>query len=385
MFYTHDAIVVGGRVAGAATGMLLARAGLDVLVVDRARYGSDTFSTHAFMRAGVLQLSKWGLLGEIVDAGTPAVRRTTVRYGRDEEVIDIKPIPGCEALYAPRRWLLDRVLIDAAANAGADVRMGTGVVHLLRRDDGSVHGIEVRDHTGLRYSASAPITIGADGAKSLVAKSVAAPTYRQGDHAAAFIGSWFSGVESDGYQWLYNLGGSAGIIPTNDGQVSAWVAMPSTRFPVARQLPNKGFWPTFDHVAPDWAERLRSGVQHGPFRAFPGIPSYLRQPYGPGWALVGDAGYFKDPITAHGMTDALRDAELLANAVVRGLGSGRLVEEFEDYRTTRDRLSLDLVALADRVASFDWDLDELRELLPDMSTAMRPEIAHLSELAPATT
>src|SRR5206468_10109150 len=73
----HDVVVVGARAAGAATAMLLAGAGLDVLVVDRSRYGADTLSTHALMRAGVAQLHRWGLLDAVVRAGTPPVRATT--------------------------------------------------------------------------------------------------------------------------------------------------------------------------------------------------------------------------------------------------------------------------------------------------------------------
>ena len=378
MSRSYDVVVVGGRLAGAATGLLLGRAGLDVLVVERARYGSDTFSTHAFMRAGVIQLHKWGLLDEIVHAGTPAVRRTVLRYGEEQEIVDIKPTLGAPALYAPRRWLLDRVLADAAMRAGADVLFETAVSRLLRGDDGTVHGVELRDRSGRTRSVTAPMTVGADGARSLVARSVGATSYRRGRNAAAFVGGYFSRVEADGYQWLYNHGASAGIIPTNGGQVSAWVAVPSNRFPAARQLPAKGFWAAFDHVAPDWAERLRRGALDGPIRGFPGIPGYLKQPYGSGWALVGDAGYFKDPITAHGMTDALRDAELLADAIVRGLGSGHLADELERYRELRDRLSIELLDLADRVAGFDWTLAQLRDLLLAMSAAMKAEVHHLT-------
>jgi len=118
---SYGAVVVGARCAGAATAMLLARAGVDVLVVEQAARGSDTLSTLAMMRAGVLQLSRWGLLDAIRAAGTPRIQTTTFHYGSDAVEIRIKPRDGVDALYAPRRTLLDPLLADAAAAAGADV------------------------------------------------------------------------------------------------------------------------------------------------------------------------------------------------------------------------------------------------------------------------
>ena len=126
----YDVVIVGARAAGAATAVLLARQGMRVLVVDRDRYGTDTLSTHALMRGGVLLLSRWGLLDQIVDAGTPAIRRTTFYYGAETVSVAIKPSPGVDALYAPRRTLLDRVLVDAAVAAGAEVRFGVTVTGL---------------------------------------------------------------------------------------------------------------------------------------------------------------------------------------------------------------------------------------------------------------
>jgi 2-polyprenyl-6-methoxyphenol hydroxylase-like FAD-dependent oxidoreductase len=381
----YDAIVVGARVAGAATGMLLARAGLDVLVVDRDRYGSDILSTHALMRGGVLQLCRWGLLDEIIEAGTPAVRRTVVRYGDSEETVEIKPQPGCEALYAPRRTLLDRVLADASFRAGADVRFGTTVTGLLRGADGrTVTGITGRDRTGRHLDARAPIVIGADGGRSLVAREAGADAYVTGRHASAFLVTWYSGVEADGYQWLYGHtpeGGarSAGIIPTNGGQVCAWVAVPSAIFSTRR--PEQHFHDVMAAIAPDWGARLAAARRHGPVRGFPGRPAHLRRPWGPGWALVGDAGYFRDPITAHGITDGLRDAELLARAVIAGAADpAEVAAQLADYQRTRDRLSLPLLEVTDRVASYRWSMGHLRDLLLNVSAAMRPEVAHLQEL-----
>ena len=127
----YDVIVVGGRCAGAATAMLLARGGLKVLSIEAARRGTDTLSTHALMRGGVLQLHRWGLLDAVVASGTPAIRATQFIYGDDVETVDIRPGDGIAALRAPRRTVLDVLLLDAAGAAGAEIRSPARVTRLL--------------------------------------------------------------------------------------------------------------------------------------------------------------------------------------------------------------------------------------------------------------
>lgn len=378
----YDAIVVGARVAGATTAMLLARAGSRVLVLERGRLGTDILSTHAFMRAGVMQLSRFGLLDSIVAAGTPPIRRTVIRYGDVEEIVDIRPSPHADALYAPRRTVLDRTLVAAAIAAGAEVRFETAVHGLLRDDRGRVCGVVGRAADGSAFTARAPITVGADGIRSLVAREAGALTYALGRHATAMVAGYWSDVAVDGYQWLYGTGQTAGLIPTNDGQVCVWAGMPAPRFRTsARYQADLGFHHILEAVAPAWSAALARGRRNGPLRGFPGIPGYLRQPWGDGWALVGDASHFKDPLTTHGMTDALRDAELLARAILAADGTtAGFAHELAAYHDTRDRLSRPLFEVADRAASFQWELSDLRDLLIELSKAMRPEIGHLLEL-----
>src|SRR5919202_5966716 len=127
-------LVVGARCAGAATAMLMARRGMKVLVIDRAAYGADTMSTHALMRGAVLQLHRWGVLPRLREMATPPVRSTSFHYGDEAPVrIEIRPADGVDALYAPRRTVLDSILADAAAEAGAEVRHGHALVALTRR------------------------------------------------------------------------------------------------------------------------------------------------------------------------------------------------------------------------------------------------------------
>jgi flavin-dependent dehydrogenase len=382
----YDAIIVGARVAGASTAMLLARAGLRVLVIDRARHGTDTLSTHAFMRGGVMQLSRFGLLDEVIAAGTPPVHRTVIRYGDTEETVDIRPGPYVPALFAPRRNLLDRILVDAAVRAGADVRFQTALTGLLRDDDGRVIGVEARGPSGHRLVARAPLTIGADGLRSRVAREVGALTYESGTNASAMVVGYWSGVQVEGYQWLYGTGMSAGIIPTNDGQVCVWAGTPSSGFERQRREPDLGIHRILRTVAPDWSQALSRGHQHGPVRGFPGVQGFLRQPWGRGWALVGDASHFKDPLTTHGMTDALRDAELLARAVLGSAeGTDDLDHALAGYQDLRDALAHELLLLSDRAAAYDWDMARLRELLLAVSRTMRPELQYLLELDATST
>ena len=137
---SHDVIVVGARAAGAATAMLLARRGLRTLLLDRGQLTSDPMSTHALLRGGVLQLSRWGLLDQVIAAGTPPVRRSTFRYGDETAVVTHRPSPGVDALYAPRRTILDDLLVRAAADAGADIRYEVRVTDVIERSDAVAGG-----------------------------------------------------------------------------------------------------------------------------------------------------------------------------------------------------------------------------------------------------
>ena len=374
----YDAVVVGARCAGAATAMLLARRGLDVLVVEQGERGADTLSTLALMRAGVLQLSRWGLL-DGVRAASPPIRTTTFHYGGAAAVeIRIKPRDGVDALYAPRRTVLDPLLADAAEAAGADVAYRTRLVD-LQRDRGRVRGAIVEGHDGAPRSIAAGIVIGADGVQSIVARLCDAEPQRFGAHAGAVIYTFCRGLDVEGYHWYYAPGVSAGVIPTGGGDVLVFAAVPRARFmrELRFNLP-AGFHGVIEAAAPRLAPAVRAAAPVGPYRGFAGHTGYLRPAWGPGWALVGDAGYFKDPITAHGISDALRDAELLARAIEGGADT-----DFAAYQTIRDDLSLPLFEYTDEIASFAWDFARLQTLHKKMSDEMAREVLYLRDLTEA--
>lgn len=377
-----DAIVVGGRVAGASTAMLLARQGLHVVVVDRAAEGSDTVSTHAMLRPGVVQLHRWGLLDRVAVSGAPPVRRTVIHYGDEPVAVSIKPRSGVDAFYAPRRTVLDAILADAARADGVDLQFGTTITGLLRDATGRVSGVEGRDASGNPLRLEAPITIGADGTRSLVARGVQAPAYWQGSGSGAVVYAYFAGVDVDGYEWAYRPGVASALIPTNGGEVNVSAIVPTTRFTgEIRTDIEAGFWNVLREANPDIAARVARAQRTTRFRSFPGLAGYHRQAWGPGWALVGDAGAFLDPIGAHGISSALRDAELLARAVTEI--HSRTAPEHEAlgaYQQMRDDLARHIFDATDAVAAYDWDLATLRDLLMQMSAGMTRESEALEHL-----
>jgi flavin-dependent dehydrogenase len=374
----YDAIVVGARCAGAATAMLLARRGMSVLLFDRDRRGADTLSTLALMRAGVLQLHRWGLLDSVRAAGTPAIRSTSFIYGDEVITVPIKSRDGVDALYAPRRTVLDRLLADAAAAAGADVRYGPRLADLVRDPDGRVSGVVIEDRDRGLHPVRANIVIGADGLRSTVARTVDAPIYRQGLHTGGVVYTYWRGLENAGNRWYYRPNVTAGAIPTNDATL-VFAGMPAARFQDEIRLDMEaGYHRVLSECASTLAGELSGRAPAEPFRGFPGQVGLMRQSHGPGWALVGDAGYFKDPITAHGISDALRDAELLARAV--GRGSEHALAE---YQATRDELSHDLFEITDEIAGFAWDLERLKVLHQELSKTMNREVEALLGLEAA--
>jgi 2-polyprenyl-6-methoxyphenol hydroxylase-like FAD-dependent oxidoreductase len=380
----YDVVVVGGRVAGASTAMLLARAGVRVALVDRAAYGSDTVSTHGLMRAGVLQLSRWGLLDDVVRAGTPPIGRTLFHYADSEpEQVSIRSTPGVDALYAPRRVVLDRILVDSAAAAGADVHHDTAMTALLR-DNGRVRGIRVLDHNGSALELRARITVGADGLRSTVANLTDAPVVRRGRTRSAFLYRYYADLRPVGYELAYAVGSAAGFIPTNDHLTCVFVGSTPDRLRALRRDGSEyAFTALLSRTAPALADRVAQARQVGGMRGWAGVAGFVRRSWGLGWALVGDAGYYKDPITMHGITDGLRDAEFLTGEILTAL-SGSVPEPvaLARYQATRDRLSHRLFDATEALASYDWDLDQVRPLLRQVSSAMSDEVDALGSRAP---
>jgi flavin-dependent dehydrogenase len=370
----YDAIVVGARAAGAATAMLLGRSGQRVLMVDRAAYGADTLSTQTIVRAGVVQLHRWGLLDVLRAEGTPPIRRTNIHYGDEIVSVDIRDEDGADALYAPRRTVLDPVLVDAAWDAGVEVVYGARLTELLRGRDGRVTGIVARRADGTDAIAEADVVIGADGMSSTLARLVDAPTTYTRPESAATIYGYFPHLGST-LDLYFERGVTAGVIPTNGAIANVFIGLPRGEFGELER--GRGvstlFWETLRRAAPDAAEMFEAAGCARQYRSFPGRPGYLRRAHGPGWALVGDAGSFKDPITAHGITDALRDAELLARSLIQ-------TGDAADYEVARDALARPFLDVTSDIASYNWTVPELMQLHRAMRAVTDEEQALVAAL-----
>jgi flavin-dependent dehydrogenase len=327
----YDAIIVGARAAGSPTAMLLARKGHRVLLVDRATFPSDTLSTHYIHQPGVARLASWGLLDRVAASGSPPERWTTLDVGAFALSAPVAPAGDVADAYAPRRTVLDTILLEAAAEAGADVRTGYRVDELVFEGEAVV---------GIRSGGAverARVVVGADGRNSLVARAVQAPaTDARPGRTCAYYTYW--GGADGGHVELYPREGRMvmGGARTNDGLRIVIVFWPTEEFRAVRADVERSFHEALA-LAPPLAERLAAGERADRFYGIADLPFWYRKPYGPGWALVGDAGYHKDPITAQGISDAFRDAELLADALDAGFrGERRLDEALAGYERTRD-------------------------------------------------
>jgi flavin-dependent dehydrogenase len=330
---SYDAIVVGARCAGSPTAMLLARLGHRVLLVDRVGFPSDTLSTHYIHQSGVASLERWGLLPRIVAAGAAAIRNYTLDVGPFALRGTPPPIGDVADAYSLQRNVLDQILVEAAAAAGVEVREQFPVDEILT-DGGRVTGIRSRGVT-----EHARIVIGADGLNSLVARTVGATTYNdQGSLTCAYYTYW-TGLEMDGVELYPRPGRMIVAAPTNDGRAVTIVFWPRSEFAAVRADIERRFLEVLE-LAPGLAARVRAASRADRYRGTSRLPNFYRRPYGSGWALVGDAGYHKDPILALGIGDAFRDAELLAGAVHTGLsGQAPLTPALAEYERRRNALS----------------------------------------------
>ena len=363
----YDVIVVGARVAGSSTAMLLARQGLRVLAVDRASFPSDTLSTHQVQVPGVARLARWGLLDRLVDAGTPAATRA--RFDTEVCLLDghFPAFEGANAVLSPRRTLLDALLVGAAREAGADVRESF-VVEEIVIEDGAVVGIRCREKGGEEVTERARLVIGADGKHSKVADAVDASVYNEHEPVSMASYAYWEGVELDGGWLMGREGWAMGAWPTNDGLTMNVVSLPRSRFEAFRSDVEGTMLATLDGAG-ELGRRIRAGRRVERFRASPDLPNRFRVPYGPGWALAGDAGLVMDPISGQGIGHAFRDAELIADAAAAWMGGVETFDAaFGRYQKVRDEetkpmfdFTLDIAEMAAPQPKFVLLLEAIRD------------------------
>ena len=357
----YDAIVVGGRCAGSPTAMLLARQGYRVLVVDRATFPSDTVSTHIVHPPGIAALNRWGLLDQVTATGCPPIDTYLFDFGP----YTISGSPGTDdapVAYGPRRTVLDKLLVDAAAEAGAEVREMFTVEDVVV-DEGRVTGIRGHGKGGATVVEHAKVVIGADGRHSLVAHAVQPEQYNEKPQLLAGYYTYWSGVPMNGrFENYIRPDRGFAAWPTNDDLTVVITGWPFAEFEANKKDIEGNYFKTLD-LAPAFAERIRAGRQEARFVGT-AVANFVRKPYGPGWALVGDAGYNKDFITAHGIHDAFRDAELCATALDEAFSGARSFDDaMADYQDTRDQQVLPMYEFTTELATLEPPPPELQQLL----------------------
>jgi 2-polyprenyl-6-methoxyphenol hydroxylase-like FAD-dependent oxidoreductase len=307
-------------------------------------------STHIIWQRGTAQLKRWGVLDKLAAARTPAL--TTAHFDLGPFALDgnLPPSDGVAEAYGPRRTLLDRILVDAAVDAGAEFREGMTVDDLVW-DDGSVTGIVGRTTSGATLREKAAVVVGADGMHSLVARKVQAQEYRGVPPRQGTYWAYWSGVHLDGvhvypreYRQVYGF-------PTNDDLALVGANWDIEAFSEIRGDIETRYTQVLEQAAPQLAAQVRSGSRESRWLGG-AVPGYFRRPFGPGWALVGDAGHLKDPCTAHGISDALRDAELLTDALDAGLSERQPLEQaLERYERQRNDASLPMYEFTCQLAT----------------------------------
>ena len=360
----YDAIVIGARCAGSPTAMLLARHGWRVLVVDRATFPSDTVSTHLVHPPGVASLARWGLRDRLVATGCPAIHT----YAFDLGPLVISGSPGAGEFpvsYGPRRTVLDKLLVDAAAEAGAEVREGFAVEEIVM-EDGRVTGIRGHGRDGRSVTEPARVVIGADGIHSTVARTVSPAKYNEKPQLQAGYYTYWSGLPMGGRFEAYDRNGRAWAAwPTHDDLTLVVVSWPYAEFESNRKDIERHYLESLDR-APAFAERVRAARREERYVGT-AVPNFFRKPFGPGWALVGDAGYTKDFITAQGIRDAFRDAELCVNAAHQWLTGARSFDDaMGEYQATRDRAVLPMFEFTGDFARLQPPSPQMQQLFGAM-------------------
>lgn len=364
---TYDVIVVGARCAGSPLAMLLARAGARVLLVDRMEFPSDVVNGHMVKPAGIARLAKWGLLERVMATGTVPIRRKRVVIG--EDVMERTLGEGEPPMAAPRRYLLDTILVEAAADAGAEVRTQTSMRGLVV-ENGRVAGVRLEDRSGHADVVQADMVVGADGRNSRVAEQAGSKAYHDDGVASVVYWSYWSGVVEDSVTLYLGEGIAAGTFPTNDEQSVAFIqARTDWRDKFRRD--SAAAYEAAVRAAPIIGDLLDGARRESRVLGMVSLPNFFRQAYGPGWALCGDAGHHKDPLAARGISDAFRDAERLAHALTSGLaGNTRDLEaELGSYARDRDEAAADVYRLNLELSRLRSPLSEARSVFIRMTEA----------------
>jgi flavin-dependent dehydrogenase len=368
---THDVVIVGARVAGSALAGLLGRLGHDVTIVDRADLPSDTVSTHQICRTGMVALRRWDLLDDVRTSGAPELREITFHRAEGSVTRPVRPAQQVEYFLAPRRFVLDALLAEAAVRSGARLRTGLNVVGVRRDGTGRVTGVYGHDRGGRDVELSARFVVGADGLHSRIARFIGAELVDRRPDGGSAQYTYYAGLPWSGIEFYFTHGALAGIFPTHNAEACVWICTPAVSG-------RRDFDADLQRFAPSLASRLHGGRRTSPISGMRRSPNHLRRASGPGWALVGDAGFHRDPISAHGISDAFRDAELLAaclDAALRGRSDESAA--LGAYQQHRDAALADIFDLTCALGAYP-PVAEFVELMGRLGRAIDVEAASVA-------
>lgn len=354
----YDVIIVGARCAGSPLAMLLARDGHHVLALDRDAFPCDTLSTAFLQQGAVRRLQEWGLYSRFL-ATEPAAPATQRNFWNGFEV-DPYLAPEGSAHFSPRRAILDDLLARAAREAGAQVRTGVSVLGLTRDASGNVAGVRVRSGDGREAAIGATLVVGADGRNSLVAREVAADRYHVVEGRSCTYYSFYRGLPLDQMQVHFGVDHVVYSMPTHGGEVCLAVEAPAANFNRLRANPRGYVEGAVREHAPELTPDLEAAENTSRWFGMAPRQSFYRTPWGPGWALAGDAGFLKDPVLGTGIDDAFRDAAILATAISSGLRGEQLMDEalacFHRERDAATKPLYDLVCQFARLEGVTEDM-----------------------------
>jgi len=380
----YDAIVVGARCAGSTIAMILARRGYSVLLVDRDTFPSDVeTSTHLIHQRGVACLARWGVRDSVMAAASRPVRGCVIDMGPIQLAGSAPTVDGEAAAFAPRRILLDEILVRAAVNSGAQLHEGCRVETLLE-EGGRVVGVKGHSATGGTLSAKARIVVGADGPSSRVAACVRAPKYNTKPALQGTAWIYWNDVPLDHLELHLRAYEAVYAFPTSHRSTLIGVNWAIDRFRSARRNVEGAYFDVLHRAAPGLAECTRGAHRTEEKVHLGSTRNFFRKACGPGWVLLGDAHYTKDPCTAQGMTDAFCGAEQLAEAVDRGLrGECELERALLDYERNRVAWATPFYELTCELATFAPPTPERVELFAALKGNRRDTDAFLGMVSEA--
>jgi len=317
--------------------MLLARRGYRVVLLDAERFPSDTISTHVLWPPGVAALHRWGLWDRVAAAGPALCHNGVTRTPGGTLRGPWHRVDDVDYTISLRRMVLDAILVEAARASGVDVREHCIVDELLI-DDSRVVGIKARERrSGLRFEERAAVVVGSDGLHSTIARLVGAATQHVAPPLTANYHQYVSDLPGDrDTNEIYTCPPREYLLsPCDSGLTIVNIVVSRMLADEFRHDVHRSFVRALD-LQPELAERVRAGRPAGRIRGTRDVPNFYRTSIGPGWVLVGDAAYCKDPIRAQGMSDAFLDAEGLAHALDDGLSGRRPLDDaLNDHVTAR--------------------------------------------------